>query len=130
DCPIGGIDVTALGLFSYFAGANKHIVERLLVDPLLTRLPPSDHGRYLHHTSFLFRPGHISHDLPEGYVESILPGASRIRDPAIARLYDDVRLATEAPLLAPGRFAAIWRLNTGFDYGTDAPWNMVRGQSP
>ena len=69
-----------------------------------------------------FRPGHVWHDIPPRYVESLVVGQNRIPDPAIARLFDDVQLATQAPLLAPGRFAAIWRLNTGHDYGTDAAW--------
>ena len=122
---IGGIDFESLGLFAYFAGPQKTIVERMLVDPLLTRLPPKYGGQYSHHTHMYFRPGHVWSDLPDGYVESLLSGENRIADPAIARLYDDVRLATEAPLLAPGRFAAIWRLNTGYDYGTDRPWHAV-----
>ena len=124
---IGGVYVIPLGLFSYFAGADKFIVERFLFDPLLTRLPPSYLGKYLHRTQHWFRPGHVHHDLPIGYIESLIRGENRIEDPAIARLYDDVVLATQGPLLASGRFAAIWRLNTGHDYGTDAPWNAVWG---
>ena len=124
---IGGVYIIALGLFSYFAGVDKFIVERFLLDPLLTRLPPSYLGKYLHHTQHWFRPGHVHHDPPKGYIESLIRGENRIEDPAIARLYDDIVLATQGPLLASGRFAAIWRLNTGHDYGTDAPWNEVRG---
>jgi arabinofuranosyltransferase len=127
---IGGIDVAALGLFAYFAGPDKTIVERMLLDPLLTRLPPKHRGQYSHHTHPYFRPGHVWNDLPDGYVESLVSGENRIADPAIARLYDDLKLATEAPLLAPGRFAAIWRLNTGYDYGTDRPWRAVWDPAP
>src|SRR6185437_8859382 len=100
----------------------KFVVERLLLDPLVTRLPPSYGGRYSYHINPNFRPGHVWHDIPPRYVESLVVGQNRIPDPAIARLFDDVQLATQAPLLAPGRFAAIWRLNTGHDYGTDAAW--------
>ncbi len=125
DFPIGGVNFVALGLFSYFSGPKKFIVEDMLLDPLVTRLPPKYQGRYLHHTQHNFRPGHIRHDLPEGYVESLLSGENEIEDPAIARLYDDVKLATQGSLMASGRFAAIWRLNAGYDYGTDAGWRAV-----
>jgi hypothetical protein len=125
---IASLYVVPLGLFSYFAGPRKFVVERLLLDPLLTRLPPTYRGRYLYGTGPFLRPGHVFHDVPAGYFASLAHGDNRIADPVIARLYDDVRLATMAPLLAPGRAAAIWRLNTGHDYGTDVAWAAARAR--
>lgn len=127
DFPLAGVHIAVLGLFGYYAGPDKYVLEELLLDPLLARLPPSKNGHYFHHMGGMFRPGHSYHDLPAGYVASIFSGKNEIEDPKIAALYDDIILATKAPLNAPGRLAALWRLNTGHDYGTDAPWEAVWG---
>ena len=96
-----------VGMFGYLAGLRKIVVDRYAItDPLLARLPlarlPAD-----------WRPGHIKRDTPDGYGQSLQSGGNRLRDPVERALYADVLLATSAPLLAPGRAGAIWRLNAG-----------------
>src|SRR6185295_9466881 len=54
--PVAADYILALGLFSYFAGTDKFVVERLLLDPLVTRLPPSYGGRYSYHINPNFQP--------------------------------------------------------------------------
>ncbi len=95
-----------IGFFGYYAGPGVHIVDPLgLGDPLLSRLLPTPLAPR--------RIGHARRALPMGYLESLPDAANRIEDAAIARLYDDVRLATRGPLLAGDRWAAIWRLGSG-----------------
>ena len=88
--PLGGVHILALGLFSFHASPDQYIVEETLLDPLLTRLPPSNGGRYLHYRQAFFRPGHVYHDYPQGYIESLLSGENLVEDPAISALFDDV----------------------------------------
>jgi len=90
------------GGITYETGPSTHFVDRLaLSDPLLSRLPVVTKlgGR--------FRPGHLSREIPDGYLESLQTGENRIQDPAIAALWDDVRAATRDPLADPLRLRSI-----------------------
>ena len=60
------------------------------------------------------RAGHYRRKLPEGYFESLRTGKNKIKNQLIAALWDDLVLATRAPIFAEGRFAAMWRLHSGF----------------
>lgn len=92
-----------IGLYGFHAGPAHHVVDRLgLADPLLARLPADTRDGW--------RIGHFRRAIPDGYLASIRTGTNRITDPEIARLYDDVRLATRAPLGSAGRWRAIVRL--------------------
>ena len=95
-----------VGYFGYFAGPTVHIVDPLaLTDALLARLPSDPFIRW--------RIGHFTRRLPAGYAQSIRAGENAIRDEGLRLLWDDLVLAIRAPLFAEGRWAAIWRLNTG-----------------
>jgi arabinofuranosyltransferase len=95
-----------VGFLGYFAGPEVHIVDTLaLTDPLLARLPVA--------TGLGWRIGHYQREVPRGYVDSLESGKNRILNPELAPLYDDVVLATQAGLIAPGRLGALWRLNSG-----------------
>ncbi|MGK0361765.1 MAG: arabinofuranosyltransferase [Bradymonadia bacterium] len=95
-----------VGYYGYFAGPTVHIVDPLaLTDPLLARLPTDPFIRW--------RIGHFTRRLPAGYTHSLRTGENKIRDKDLRLLWDDLVLAIHAPLLAEGRWAAIWRLNTG-----------------
>ena len=72
-----------------------------LTDPLLARLPTIDRWRI----------GHFRRWLPAGYLESLLTNSNEIEDPAVRRLFEDLRLATRAPLASSKRWRAILRLN-------------------
>ena len=96
-----------VGFFGYLAGVDKIVIDRYAItDPLLARIP-------LARVDDDWRPGHIKRDMPVGYGRSLQYGTNDLRDVRLRRLYEDVRLATSAPLLARGRAGAIWRLNVG-----------------
>jgi arabinofuranosyltransferase len=93
-----------VGMFGYSAGPQVFIVDLLsLGNPFLSRLP----------SCLADRPGHFVRPVPAGYGASLAEGRNLLQDPLLARLMDDVVLATRAPLTAPGRIRAIWRLNSG-----------------
>jgi arabinofuranosyltransferase len=103
---LGGADGWgAIGYYGYAAGPRVRIIDRLaLADPLLARLPVrSDWSRIA---------GHYERLIPDGYVESVTTLDNHLVDPKLHQLYDDIRLATQAPLFATGRLDAILRLNT------------------
>ena len=96
----------AVGLYGFNAGPGVYIVDPLAIaDGFLSRLP-SKKPAY---------PGHYERALPKGYVETMVSGKNSLRDPALAELYDQMRLLQRAPLLAPVRWQAIWAMNTGGD---------------
>lgn len=103
-----------LGLFGLQVGPGVHVIDTCaLTDPLLARLPMVQNG-------FLkWRPGHFYRALPEGYVDLVAGKAGKLSDPGLEQLRQDVSLVTQAPLDAPGRLAAIWRLHVK-DYGIGA----------
>lgn len=92
----------AIGMTGFAGGPSLYWVDPLaLTEPFLARLPARTGSRI----------GHYERALPKGYLESTMAHKNLIADPALRRLYEDVDLATRAPLGAPGRLAAIWRLN-------------------
>lgn len=100
-------EAECIGFYGYYAGPRLHVIDVMaLADPFLARLPmrrranPQD-----------WRIGHFERDLPAGYRESVASGTNVISDPELARLYDDVRLATKGPLFSGERWRAILRLN-------------------
>ena len=62
--------------------------------------------------STTWRVGHYFRRVPRGYRESLHADANRMADPQVRTLYEDIRTVTRTPLLSPGRFSAIVRLNT------------------
>jgi arabinofuranosyltransferase len=91
-----------VGMVGYAAGPSVHLLDPYaLTNPYLSRLPARDRTR----------PGHHERAFPDGYIASELRGVNVIRDPALARLYDDVRLVTRGRLITKSRFAAILRLS-------------------
>jgi len=92
----------AIGMTGFAGGPDLYWIDPLaLTEPFLARLPARSGSRV----------GHYERALPQGYLESTVTHENLISDHALHRLYDDVELATRAPLGAPGRLAAIWRLN-------------------
>ena len=95
-----------VGMFGYWAGTEKIVVDQLgLADPLLARLPSRG----------LWRIGHFGRPRPKGYAKSLLMDQNLIEDPAIHRLYEDLRLITQGDLFDTERFAAILRRNLALD---------------
>jgi arabinofuranosyltransferase len=90
------------GGITYETGPSTHFVDKYaLSDPLLARLPK------VSTTQSHFRPGHLDRSVPEGYLLSLRTQQNQIQDEEIAALWDDVRIATRAPLLDPQRWRAI-----------------------
>ena len=92
------------GLPGFCHGPRQHLVDPLAItDPLLARLPTSSPGPFM--------PGHLMRPLPEGYLESLVTGENRIRDPGIAAYYEKLRVVTQGPLFTRERWHAILALN-------------------
>ncbi len=138
-----------VGVVGYYAGPAVHILDTLaLGDPLLARLPAVERDpsfdrllRLLGHppSSRGWRSGHFHRNVPEGYFETLLTGANRLRDPRLARLYDDVVRVTRGPLWSAERLRSIVRLNLGRHDPPDAParppfeavpWDVVLALAP
>jgi arabinofuranosyltransferase len=104
--PNPGAVVRMVGYFGYAAGPEKIVVDPFgIADPLLARLPVADTENW--------RIGHFERDLPAGYVESVLTGASGIEHPDLRRFHDKIRLIVTGPLFSAERLTAIAAINTG-----------------
>jgi arabinofuranosyltransferase len=106
-----GVDVQgAIGMYGYAAGPGLHVVDlNALADPLLARLPIPEEKPW--------RIGHYERLIPAGYLETLTSGENRLCNPGIREFYDALSAVTRAPVFAPGRLAAIWKINTGqFDH--------------
>ncbi|MGC4063705.1 MAG: hypothetical protein QM784_03500 [Polyangiaceae bacterium] len=101
------VERAAVGYVGYFAGPEVHIIDTwALCDPLLSRIPyRAPKGK--------FRMGHFPRKRPTGYDRAVLGDARAIEPPQLARIYEDVQLATRGRLFTRERFAAILRLNLG-----------------
>jgi arabinofuranosyltransferase len=94
-----------IGMVGFAAGPSVRWLDPLaLTDPFLARLPARTNARV----------GHYERAFPEGYLESESQGGNALADPSLRALYQDVAVATRAPLLNPERLGAIWRLNSGY----------------
>lgn len=105
------------GVVGYFAGPGVHIVDlHGLGDPLLSRLPIVASDTL--YADFLFeytrntparpwRIGHFLRNVPPGYLETMLDGVNRIRDPQAAALYDKVAVLTRGPIWSAARLRLI-----------------------
>ncbi|MCP5022955.1 MAG: hypothetical protein GY930_14430 [bacterium] len=120
-----------VGHDGYMAGPDLHLVDALVCEPLLMRLP-------------LVKPetfsiGHFGREVPDGYLETLGHGQNRLNHTGLARFYDDLRLCIRGPVFSIQRMAAIWRINTGAwsreiedyvqgDYRNPSPIEMDLGQ--
>ncbi len=96
----------SVGMLGYYAGPGTHFLDPLaLTDPLLARLPAR--------LDKVHRIGHFTRAVPEGYKKSLKISGNHIEDEDLARYYEQLRLITRGDILAPGRFEAIWKMNTG-----------------
>jgi arabinofuranosyltransferase len=94
-----------LGMFSWGAGPNVHVVDdQALTDPLLARIP----FRY----SADWRTGHLGRAVPEGYLDTLEHGKNQLKDPCLARYYDQLSRVIRGPLFRWERWKAIAWLNS------------------
>jgi len=94
----------AVGMSGFSAGPNVHIIDPLaLGDPLLARLPLRPRKGW--------RIGHYRHQIPAGYLESVVAKESVFLDPNIGNYWDHIRRATRGDLFSTQRWKSIWLLN-------------------
>lgn len=97
----------ATGYFGYILGPHQRVVDyHALSDALLARVPSKN-------PHLGWGRGHLLHDVPAGYLESVETAQNRIVDPSLHLYYEKLLLVTTGPLFTRERFAAIWGLNTG-----------------
>jgi arabinofuranosyltransferase len=94
-----------IGRVGYEVSARAFIVDDLLCDPLLMRLPIHDPRTW--------RPGHAARRIPEGYLESLATGENRIWHPGLHRYYGALRSALRDPVWSAPRWRALLDLWLG-----------------
>ena len=106
-----------IGYLGYWSGPEIFLVDPMgLSDALLARLPIYVDGQFVEpaknaaNASRGWRVGHYYRKLPSGYLESLSDPTRKLEDPTLQALREELDLLTRAPLLAPGRLAAIARL--------------------
>jgi len=103
-------------------GPYIHLLDECaLADPLLARLPAIFNADW--------RTGHYRRMIPVGYRESLETSTNQLRDPALHRFYDQLRLITRSDrLFARDRLAAIVAMNLGkYDHDIDAQFYRHAG---
>ncbi len=99
------IECGILGYQSISAGPGMHFSDQCaLADPLLARIPSQGNEHD-------WRIGHILHNIPAGYYESLQQNQNMLIDPQLHEYYDKIRLITRSPLNSRGRLHAIIELN-------------------
>ena len=94
----------AVGYVGFVGGRELHIVDTLLTDPLLARLPVARVEDWL--------PAHGTRRIPEGYLATVATGENRLKHPGLRRYYDRLRLVVEGPIWSGERWMAMWELWT------------------
>lgn len=94
-----------VGVRGYLAGPQVHLVDPLLCDPLLARLPNPPGAPW--------RVGHVQRRIPEGYLESLASGENRIHHPGLRRYWQALRSATRDPLWSWQRLGTALALLAG-----------------
>jgi arabinofuranosyltransferase len=96
-----------IGLVGYFAGPAVHIIDpHALSDPLLARIPGGTPYSVM---------GHFQRDVPDGYVETVETGTSRLTDPDLAAYYEHLRVIVADPLWSRHRLVTLVRFLAGRD---------------
>lgn len=100
---------TTVGV-GYWLGDLVHVVDPMLCDPLLMRLPMQDPTGW--------RIGHFLRAIPAGYLETLATGRPRLRHPGLARYHDALRTVIAAPVFGAERWSTMVRFWSGaFDDG-------------
>jgi arabinofuranosyltransferase len=97
-----------IGFFGFFAGPDVHVVDPYGIgDPLIARIPfDSTMGRWA--------AGHFMRTVPEGYLNAAI-GEGSLKDAALDRYWNKLRLVTRGPIFAPARLAMVARFNLGLE---------------
>ena len=100
----------AVGLSGFGAGRSGHIVDPLLCDPLIARLPAIDPAHW--------RIGHILRRIPEGYWETLATGENRVRHAGLRRYVGALLTIVREPVFAAERLRTMGRMWRG-EYDAD-----------
>ncbi|MEO6595413.1 MAG: hypothetical protein ABIP94_11735 [Planctomycetota bacterium] len=95
----------SVGTAGFGAGLRGHLVDPILCDPLLARLPARDPTRW--------RIGHVLRRIPEGYYETLASGENRLRHAGLRRYYEALRTLTQGPLFGRERLETLARMAVG-----------------
>lgn len=93
------------GQAGFAAGRDGHVIDPVLCDALLARLPAIEPENW--------RPGHVRRRLPEGLLEAVVHGDERHLHPGLRTYRAALTLVARAPLVEPARLAALGRLLAG-----------------
>ena len=111
---LGGTADDPAYLMSVFAGVppfnggpHTHLIDNILTDPMLARLPVQDPKAW--------KIGHVERRLPEGFLETLIDDDIAIQHPGLAAYYRTLRSVIRDDLFSRERLAALWRLWTGAD---------------
>lgn len=98
-----------IGFYGLAVGPKVHIIDPLaLGDALLARLPTVDR---------VWRIGHLSRIIPDGYTESVETGENMLTDPQLHEYYDILRNITSGDIFSVERIMQILKMNMGmYDY--------------
>jgi hypothetical protein len=93
-----------MGIPPYLAGLDKIFVDPMgLTDPLLAHIKGTKHPGFL--------SGHIERKIPQGYIQSLISQTNTIEQAHERRLYEEIRMITQGPILSRERLKAIFRAN-------------------
>ncbi len=97
-----------IGFFGFFAGPEVQVIDPYGIgDPLIARIPfDASMGRWA--------AGHFLRTVPDGYLEAAT-GEGRIKDEALERYWEKLRLVTRGPIFDPARLAMVARFNLGLE---------------
>jgi arabinofuranosyltransferase len=95
----------AVGVAGFSAGADGHVVDPLLCDALIARLPARDPKQW--------KIGHVLRRIPEGYWESLASGENRIHHEGLRNYYEALRTLTQAPVFDSNRLSTLWQMALG-----------------
>ncbi|MEM8889295.1 MAG: hypothetical protein AAGD28_15060 [Bacteroidota bacterium] len=99
----------ALGMLSYFAGPEKHIIDSYaLTDPFLAQLPNVYQSDW--------RPGHNKRLIPKGLIESYTSGRNMLENPKLKELYGKIKIITQDAIWSWDRFQTIVDMNLSKSY--------------
>ena len=80
-----------IGFLGVYAGPDIYIVDTLaLSNPLLARLPVTDLVGW--------RIRHFQREIPDGYIETLQYGQNVIKDSALSKYYDKLKIIIQGPL--------------------------------
>ena len=106
-----------VGIYGYFLGLKKHIIDLYaLADPLLSKIPTDTFwwiGREKPADWRMCRIGHFARKVPDGYTETHTYKSNRIKNEYLKEYYDHLSILISGEIFSLQRLIEIWNFNTG-----------------